>query len=110
MNIPESVEYFTMKEYCEKIRDYAITIEQNALLKASLNLKAEILKYVNEDNPDPLAFPVYLIDAVGRASRALNGFHPGKYHFPNWTGGPGESLGKETFIETMKDVWPELGL
>ena len=78
--------------------------------KKSINLKEEILKYVKHDDPDPLMFPVCLMEAVGRATRALDGFHPGKYHFPNWIGGPGESLGKETFITTMKEVWPELGL
>ncbi len=110
MRIPESVKYYTMKEYCETIRHYAITIEKIEFLQKSINLKEEILKYVNDDDPDPLMFPVCLIGAVGSATRALDGFHPGKYHFPNWIGGPGESLGKETFITTMKEIWPELGL
>lgn len=112
MKTLKSVNYFTMKEYCETINDYVITYEKfSQFLNPEFNPRQEILSITQQQKTDDSRwFALLLFETVGVLVRQLHGIMPKHVHHLSWIGGKDEALGKQTFIDTMKIVWPELGL
>ena len=101
------IKFEKMKDYCEHIRKYFQTYNQNNLnIEAYGDAKAELKKYINDSSLDDLMFILNVQELIGAKTRVLQGSYQ-KVPFLNWIGGL-ETFTKNHFINTMKAVWPDL--
>lgn len=104
----ETIDFYTMKEYCEEIKKYFEIYNKNELYVQSYgDSKEELTIIINNQEYDETMFFISLDALIGAKTRVLKANHD--IPFLNWMGGGEEEVfTKKHFIETMKLVWTNL--
>lgn len=96
---------YKMSDYCARIKNYIEEYEEVGLAQYN-NPREELYTLIKSASDDMLMF-ISVSDLIGRVTRRFNDFG-GAFTFPDWIGGKDESFTKEHFVETLKNVWPQL--
>jgi hypothetical protein len=104
----ETIKFYDMSNYCMRIRNYFELYSDNEKnISLYRNKTQELKELITNDDLESKMFIVAIMDIVGGITRVLRGYI-NELPFLEWIGTNEESFSKEYFVETMKNIWPEL--